>query len=104
MYKYIENTNSWISSNNKLYNSISSPEYTQEEMENLIAATRPIPDNEEIKSLRARAYRYETDGITAEISRLRDEEPSGEITEEINRLISLRAEKVAAIKQRYPYS
>lgn len=65
------------------------------------APVPPVPTIEEQKAKRAAAYTAEVDPITAHIQRERDEaEPDGE---KISALIAERAEKVAAIKEKYPY-
>jgi hypothetical protein len=71
--------------------------------EYLLKSEIPIPTKEEQREKRAMAYRDEIDPITAHISRLRDEEQSEEIISEISDLILERAQKVAEIKQTYPY-
>lgn len=53
-----------------------------------------------LKQMRADAYLAEVDPITAHIQRLRDDDPE---SEEITELITERSEKVAEIKERYPY-
>ena len=63
----------------------------------------PPPTKEVQKELRAEAYRQEVDPITAHISRLKDEEQTPEIQEEIATLQAERETKVNDIKQRYPY-
>lgn len=64
-----------------------------------------VPENDIIKdeqrSKRAQAYLIEIDPITAHIQRERDEEFPDE--EKISALIAERAEKVAEIKEKYPY-
>lgn len=61
----------------------------------------PAPTLEEQKAKRAQAYLIEIDPITAHIQRERDEEEPDE--EKISQLLQERAEKVASIKERYPY-
>lgn len=63
----------------------------------------PLPTKEDIKLFRANAYLLEVDPITSHISRLRDEEQTEEIEQEIADLISERSIKVAEIKARFPY-
>lgn len=63
----------------------------------------PAPTYEEQKEARAEAYRVEVDPITSQISRLRDEEQTTEIIEEINELLKKRNELVKDIQERYPY-
>ena len=60
----------------------------------------PQPTKEEQSERRAAAYLAEVDPITAHIQRLRDDDPE---SEEIAELITERSEKVAEIKERYPY-
>lgn len=67
------------------------------------APEKPAPTEEEIRKLRECAYEKEVDPITAHISRLRDEEQTEEIIEEIEALKTERSEKVKDIKERYPY-
>ena len=62
----------------------------------------PVPTMEEQKAKRAAAYAMDVDPITAHIQRLRDEAEPDE--EKIAALISERTEKVAAIREKYPYS
>lgn len=61
------------------------------------------PTHEEIREMRAEAYRDEVDPITSHISRLRDAEQTEEIIAEIAELVAERDAKVAEIKERYPY-
>lgn len=63
----------------------------------------PTPTDEEQRQNRAKAYQAEVDPITSHIQRLRDEEQSPEIEQEIADLIAERDAKVEEIKQRYPY-
>lgn len=67
------------------------------------APEQPAPTKEEQSKLREEAYKNEVDGITAHISRLRDEEQTEEIVAEISELIAERRAKVEEIKARYPY-
>ena len=62
------------------------------------------PTEEEQRENRARAYQAEVDPITSHISRLRDEEQTEEIVQEIEQLKEERSLKVQEIKERYPYS
>lgn len=68
------------------------------------APTKPQPSNEEIRLLRSRAYAFEVDSLTLEISRLRDEPSTPDIEDEISRLQECRRQKVSEIKQTYPYN
>lgn len=77
-----------------------SADYGQYNGEYLLLSDIPAPTQDEQSEKRARAYLVEVDPITAHIQRLRDEEPE---SEEIAELIAERAEKVAEIKERYPY-
>lgn len=61
------------------------------------------PTYEEQREARAETYRIEVDPITSQISRLRDEEQTTEIVEEINELLKKRNELVIDIQERYPY-
>lgn len=63
----------------------------------------PAPTHEDIRQMRAEAYRSEVDPITSHISRLRDEEQTEEIVAEIAELIAERTAKVEEIKEQYPY-
>lgn len=68
------------------------------------APSKPQPSNEEIRLLRSRAYQFEVDVLTLEISRLRDEPQTAEIETKISELLEQRRQKVAEIKQTYPYN
>ena len=61
------------------------------------------PTHEEIRKQRELAYAVEVDCITAHIQRLRDEEQTPEVVEEISTLIAERNAKVEEIKELYPY-
>ena len=63
----------------------------------------PPPTKEEIKQLREYAYCEDVDPITCHINRLRDEEQTPEIEQEIADLQAERTAKVEEIKERYPY-
>ncbi len=73
---------------------IINPNYDQEHYEALC---------EECRQNRETAYAAEVDCITAHINRLRDEEQTPEIEQEIKDLQAERTAKVEEIKQRYPY-
>lgn len=81
-------------------------EYEESEIEtaytgdSYIKGYAPQPTKEEQSERRAAAYLAEVDPITAHIQRLRDDDPE---SEEIAELITERSEKVAEIKERYPY-
>ena len=81
-------------------------EYDESEIEtaytgdSYIKGYAPQPTKEEQSERRAAAYLAEVDPITAHIQRLRDDDPE---SEEIAELITERSEKVAEIKERYPY-
>lgn len=64
----------------------------------------PAIDNEYQSKMRERAYVAETDPIQTHIDRLKDKEQTPEIIAEIEVLRKERDEKIAAIKERYPYS
>ena len=89
----------WANENNALI--------TEIETENNIrrfrldAIPEHIPTYEEQKQNRAAAYQQEVDPITAHIQRERDKEEPDE--EKILSLIEERAEKVAEIKEKFPY-
>lgn len=70
------------------------PNYDQEEYERQV---------EECRQNREQAYASEVDCITAHINRLRDEEQTPEIEQEIADLQAERTAKVEEIKERYPY-
>ena len=55
------------------------------------------------KEMREQAYIAETDPIQTHIDRLKDGEQTPEIIAEIEALRIERDEKIAAIKERYPY-
>ena len=78
-------------------------DYDQYNGEYLLKSEMPAPTEEEQSKKREQAYENEVDGITAHIQRLRDKEQTPEIVAEIEQLIAERDEKVAAIKERYPY-
>lgn len=78
-------------------------DYVQYNGEYLLKEDVPAPTYEEQKEKRAEAYRVEVDPITLQISRLRDEEQTTEIIEEINKLLQKRNELVVDIQERYPY-
>ena len=63
----------------------------------------PDPTYDDIKEMRANAYREEVDPITSHIQRLRDKEQTEEIITKINELIAERDEKVQEIVEKYPY-
>ena len=67
------------------------------------APVPPVPTLEEQKEARARAYQQEVDPITAHIQRLRDEPETTETIAKIEALIFERENKVADIKERFPY-
>lgn len=76
-------------------------DYEQYNGEYLLKSDIPAPSEEEQKEKRAQAYLLEVDPITAHIQRLRDDEEPDE--QRIAELLEERAEKVAEIKERYPY-
>lgn len=59
--------------------------------------------NEAIRSTREMLYRGTVDPLTSQISRLRDEEQSPEVEQEIQNLILQRSELVAKIREENPY-
>lgn len=59
--------------------------------------------NEAIRSTREMLYRGTVDPLTAQISRLRDEEQSLEVEQEIQTLLAQRSELVAKIREENPY-
>lgn len=78
-------------------------DYEQYNGEYVLKQDVPPPTKEEQSEKRAEAYRQEADPITSQISRLRDEEQTPEIIEEINELLKKRIDVVKDIKERYPY-
>lgn len=68
------------------------------------APINPPLTDAEIKELRAQEYITIIDPITAEISRLRDEEATDINQAEIKGLIQLRQTKVEEIKNKHPYN
>ena len=64
---------------------------------------KPAPTKEEQQALRAEAYKQEVDPITCQINRLKDEEHTPEVEQEISELQAERETKVEEIKERYPY-
>ena len=85
-------------------------EYNESEIEisyngeKYVKGSAPAIDNEYQSQMREKAYEAEVDPITAHISRLRDKEQTPEIIAEIEALKTERDEKIAAIKERYPYA
>jgi hypothetical protein len=63
----------------------------------------PAPTKEEQSKKREAAYIAETDPIQTHIDRLKDGKQTPEIVVEIEQLRIERDEKIAAIKERYPY-
>lgn len=63
----------------------------------------PAQTEEEQRQKREVAYTIEVDPITCHINRLKDEEQTPEIQEEIATLQAERETKVNEIKQKYPY-
>lgn len=59
--------------------------------------------NEAIRATREMLYRRDVDPITAQISRLRDEEQGPEVEQEIQSLLAQRSELVAKIREENPY-
>lgn len=78
-------------------------DYAEYKGEYLLLTDIPEPTKEEQSEKRAVAYCKEIDPLTNHIQRLRDKEQTEEIIAEINQLISERDEKVAKIKEKYPY-
>lgn len=71
----------------------------------IVAVPEPSPPTkEEQRQKRAEAYRIEKDPITCQIQALRDEEQTEEVLAEIEVLKKERANKVAEIKEKYPYA
>lgn len=59
--------------------------------------------NETIRATRERLYIGTVDPLTSQISRLRDEEQSPEVEQEIQALLAQRSELVAKIREENPY-
>ena len=78
-------------------------DYDQYNGEYLLKPEIPAPTREEQSAKREQAYIAETDPIQTHIDRLKDMEQTPEIIAEIEELRIERDEKIAAIKQRYPY-
>lgn len=81
-----------------------SADYEQYKGEYLLKSEIPAPTNEEQSKKREAAYVAETDPIQTHIDRLKDGEQTPEIVAEIEALRIERDEKIAAIKERYPYT
>ena len=85
-------------------------EYTDEQIEvayngeKYVKGYAPAIDNEYQSKMREKAYEAETDPIQTHIDRLKDKEQTPEIIAEIEALRIERDEKIAAIKERYPYA
>lgn len=85
-------------------------EYTEDDIEvayngeKYVKGSAPAIDNEYQSKMREKAYEAEVDPITAHISRLKDKEQTPEIIAEIEALQTERDEKIAAIKEQYPYA
>lgn len=69
-----------------------------------VAGYAPAIDNEYQSKQREKAYEAETDPIQTHIDRLKDKEQTPEIIAEIEALRIERDEKIATIKERYPYA
>lgn len=78
-------------------------DYDQYNGEYLLKSEIPAPTKEEQSKKREAAYVAETDPIQTHIDRLKDGEQTPEIVAEIEALRIERDEKIAAIKERYPY-
>lgn len=79
-------------------------DYEQYNGEYLLKSEIPAPTHEEQSKKREVAYIAETDPIQTHIDRLKDGEQTPEIVAEIESLRIERDEKIAAIKERYPYA
>lgn len=85
-------------------------EYADEDIEvayngeKYVKGYAPAIDNEYQSKMREKAYEAETDPIQTHIDRLKDKEQTPEIIAEIEALRIERDEKIAAIKERYPYA
>lgn len=84
-------------------------EYTDEDIEiaytgdKYLKGFAPKPSNEYQSKQREMAYIAESDPIQIHIDRLKDKEQTPEIIAEIEVLRAERDEKIAAIKERFPY-
>lgn len=78
-------------------------DYEQYNGEYLLKEDVPPPTEEEQRQKREQAYTLEVDPITCHIDRLKDEEQTQEIEQEIADLKQERSDKVEDIKRRYPY-
>lgn len=78
-------------------------DYDQYNGEYMLKSDIPAPTQDEQSEKRAMAYQAEVDPITCHINRLKDEEQTPDIEAEIADLMAERTEKVAEIKERYPY-
>ena len=72
--------------------------------EYMLKSEIPAPTHEEQSAKREKAYEAETDPIQTHIDRLKDKEQTPEVIAEIEALRIERDEKIAAIKERYPYA
>lgn len=79
-------------------------DYDQYNGEYLLKSEIPAPTHDEQSAKREAAYIAETDPIQTHIDRLKDKEQTPEIIAEIEALRIERDEKIAAIKERYPYT
>lgn len=79
-------------------------DYDQYNGEYLLKSEIHAPSHEEQSAKREQAYIAETDPIQTHIDRLKDGEQTPEIIAEIEALRAERDEKIAAIKERYPYA
>ena len=85
-------------------------EYADEDIETAyngekyVKGYAPAIDNEYQSQMREKAYVAETDPIQTHIDRLKDKEQTPEVIAEIEALRIERDEKIAAIKERYPYA
>lgn len=79
-------------------------DYDQYNGEYLLKSEIPAPTKEEQSKKREAAYIAETDPIQTHIDRLKDQEQTPEIVAKIEALRIERDEKIAAIKERYPYT
>lgn len=79
-------------------------DYVKYNDEYMLKSDIPAPTHEEQSAKREQAYIAETDPIQTHIDRLKDGEQTPEIIAEIEALRIERDEKIAAIKERYPYA
>lgn len=78
-------------------------DYEHYQGEFLLKSDIPAPTKEEVSETRKQLYTEQADPLTAQISRLKDEEQTEELIAEIEALKVERSEIVAKIKEENPY-